>query len=141
MVRTGPTKLCFPSCRSCCILTGITQASVCLQLAKDEAKLSAAESEPPLHPDIMPTIFINTGIDLEEQQYVALAVYLLFSLPSYRRRLHEAIKLGPTTDTQQAQVQEHSNLLMQHIEAWQQIQVLFMPGMSTLRNEWPELMN
>ena len=30
---------------------------------------------------------------------------------------------------------------MRRIEAWQQIQVLFMPGVSTLRNEWSELTN
>ena len=30
---------------------------------------------------------------------------------------------------------------MRRIEAWQQIQVLFMPGMSTLRNEWSKLTN
>ena len=54
--------------RSRCTLTGITLASVHLQLAKDEAKLSAGESEPPLHPDVMPSIFISAGIDLEEQQ-------------------------------------------------------------------------
>ncbi|KIM60962.1 hypothetical protein SCLCIDRAFT_26283 [Scleroderma citrinum Foug A] len=96
---------------------GITQASVRLQLAKDEAKLSVGESELSLHPDVMPSIFIGTGIDLEEQQ----------------RRLHEATKLGLcTTDTQQAWVQQRSNLLMRHIEAWQQIQVLFIPGVNNL---------
>ncbi|KIM60068.1 hypothetical protein SCLCIDRAFT_26859 [Scleroderma citrinum Foug A] len=105
---------------------GITQASVHLQLAKDEAKLSVGESELSLHPDVMPSIFISTGIDLEEQQ----------------RHLHEATKLGLcTTDTQQARVQQRSNLLMRRIEAWQQIQVLFMPGVSTLRKEWSELTN
>jgi len=62
------TKLCFASCHSCCTLTGITLASIRLQLTKDEAVLSAGESEPPLHPDVTPSIFIGTGIDLEEQQ-------------------------------------------------------------------------
>jgi hypothetical protein len=60
--------LLLPSSCSCSILTGITQASVCLQLVKDEAKLSVAESEVLLHPDVTPSIFISTGIDLEEQQ-------------------------------------------------------------------------
>ncbi|KIM62429.1 hypothetical protein SCLCIDRAFT_24966 [Scleroderma citrinum Foug A] len=90
---------------------GITLASVCLQLAKDEAMLSAGESEPPLHPDVTPSIFISTGIDLEEHQQC----------------LHEAMGLC-TTDTQQTRFQQCSNMLMWHIEAWQQIQVFFMPG-------------
>ena len=53
----------------CHTLTGITQASVHLQLAKDEATISLDKSkEPPLHSDITPSILISTGIDLEEQQ-------------------------------------------------------------------------
>lgn len=44
-------------------------------------------------------------------------------------------------DTQQARTQHHSNLLTWHIEAWQQVQVLFMPGISTLRSDWSELMD
>jgi len=58
--------LSFSLCRT---LTGITQASVRLQLAKDEATICLDESkEPPLHSDITPSILISTGIDLEEQQ-------------------------------------------------------------------------
>lgn len=51
-------------------LTGITQASIRLQLAKEEAEISLSESEVPLHPDVTASFFISTGIDLEDQQYV-----------------------------------------------------------------------
>ena len=44
-------------------------------------------------------------------------------------------------DTQQARVQQRSNLLIRRIEAWQQVQVLFMPSISTLRSEWSESMS
>jgi len=48
--------------------TGIMQASICMQLAKEEAKVSADESELRLHPDVTPSILIGAGIDLEDQQ-------------------------------------------------------------------------
>ena len=51
-------------------LNGITQASIRLQLAKEEAEISLSESEVPLHPDVTAGFFISTGIDLEDQQYV-----------------------------------------------------------------------
>ena len=41
-----------------------------------------------------------------------------------------------TTDAQQARFQQRTNLLMRRIEAWHQIQDLFMPGARILRDEW-----
>ncbi|KAI6042281.1 hypothetical protein EDC04DRAFT_2601067 [Pisolithus marmoratus] len=73
---------------------GITQASICLQLAGDEARACADKNELPLHPDVTPSILISTGIDLEDQH-------------------------SPQTC----------------IKAWQKIQVLFMPGASTICDE------
>jgi len=43
-----------------------------------------------------------------------------------------------TTDAQQARFQQRTNLLMRRIEAWHQIQDLFMPGARILRDEWTE---
>ncbi|KAI5992012.1 hypothetical protein F5J12DRAFT_907442 [Pisolithus orientalis] len=63
---------------------GITQASICLQLAKDEANALVGGN-------VTLSILIGTGIDLEDQH----------------------------------------NALVRQIEAWQKLQVLFMPG-------WPE---
>ncbi|KAI6009436.1 hypothetical protein F5J12DRAFT_905029 [Pisolithus orientalis] len=45
----------------------ITQASICLQLAKDEADALVGGSELLLHPDVTPSILIGAGIDLEDQ--------------------------------------------------------------------------
>lgn len=67
---------------------------------------------------------------------------LLFSPQNCRRRLCDATKPGScATDTQQARAQQRSNLLIRRIEAWQQVQVLFMPGISTLWSDWSESMN
>ena len=52
----------------CHASTGIMQASIRMQLAKEEAKASADKSELQLHPDVTPSILIGAGIDLEDQQ-------------------------------------------------------------------------
>ncbi|KAL4062642.1 hypothetical protein V8B97DRAFT_2026723 [Scleroderma yunnanense] len=89
--------------------SGIIQASVHLQLAKDEAKLSMDGSELPLHSNVTVSILISTGINLEDQQYVT--PYCI------------STKLGLSVmDTQQ-------------VQAWQ-IHVLFMPSMNSLWDEW-----
>jgi hypothetical protein len=46
----------------------VTQASIRLQLAQDEAKAATQETEPPLHPDVTPSVLVGAGIDLEDQQ-------------------------------------------------------------------------
>ena len=59
-----------------------------------------------------------------------------------RRHLHEATRLELSgTDTNQVWVQQCSNILMRHIEAWQQVQDLFMPGIHTLRDESTQVTN
>ncbi|KIK98410.1 hypothetical protein PAXRUDRAFT_31186 [Paxillus rubicundulus Ve08.2h10] len=45
------------------------QESIQLQLTKDKAKAASYENEPPLHPDVMASVLIGAGIDLEDQQY------------------------------------------------------------------------
>ncbi|KAI6156579.1 hypothetical protein BKA82DRAFT_4325506 [Pisolithus tinctorius] len=102
---------------------GITQASIRLQLAKDEADALAGGSELLLHPDVTPSVLIGAGIDLEDQQ----------------RCLRDATELAScVTDMHKLRVQQRSNTLMRRIEAWQKLQVLFMPGVSALQDEWPE---
>ncbi|KAI6119520.1 hypothetical protein EDD16DRAFT_1692604 [Pisolithus croceorrhizus] len=87
----------------------ITQASICLQLAKEEARAAQRSPEPPLHPDILPSILISAGIDLEDQQ------------------LH-------ATDAQKAKMQQRSNALTHHIEVWMKMHALYVPGSATLRD-------
>ena len=59
-----------------------------------------------------------------------------------RRRLHETTKpVLSGTDTNQIRVQQRSNILMRRIEAWKQVQDLFMPGARTLRDESTQVTN
>ncbi|KAF8833339.1 hypothetical protein BDN67DRAFT_1017670 [Paxillus ammoniavirescens] len=98
----------------------ITQASIRLQLTKDEATVASREVEPPLHPNVTPSVLIGAGIDLEDQQ---------------QRLRVDAAKLGlHATDTQKAKIQQRTNALARRIEAWSQIQALFIPGVAALRD-------
>ena len=55
-----------------------TQASIRLQLANDEAKLATESATPPMHLEISPSMLINIGIELEDQQlrYIPLSCHL-----------------------------------------------------------------
>ncbi|KAI6096537.1 hypothetical protein EDD16DRAFT_1719774 [Pisolithus croceorrhizus] len=98
----------------------ITQASIRLQLAKEEARAAQRSPEPPLHPDISPSILISAGIDLEDQQ---------------RRLRVDLTKLGlHATDAQKAKMQQRSNALARHIEVWTKTHALYVPGSATLRD-------
>ncbi|KIK74742.1 hypothetical protein PAXRUDRAFT_174820 [Paxillus rubicundulus Ve08.2h10] len=98
----------------------ITQASIWLQLVNDKATTASCDAEPPLHPDITPSVLIGASIDLEDQQ-CQLCV--------------DTVKLGlHTTDMQKAKIQQHINALAQCIKAWSQIQVLFIPRVAALQD-------
>ncbi|KAL4064022.1 hypothetical protein J3A83DRAFT_4361090 [Scleroderma citrinum] len=98
----------------------ITQASIWLQLAKEEAQAVQNNVEPPLHPNITPSVLIAAGIDLEDQQW-CLQVDLA------KLRMH-------ATDTQKAKFQQHSNTLMCHIKGWAKVHVLYVPGVAALQD-------
>ncbi|KIK77166.1 hypothetical protein PAXRUDRAFT_393130 [Paxillus rubicundulus Ve08.2h10] len=96
-----------------------TQASIRLQLANDEAKRAMESNVLPIHLEISPSILISMGIDFEDQQ----------------RRLHaDSGKLGlHATDQQKARMQERTNALVRHIEAWANVQVIYIPGVASIR--------
>ncbi|KIJ58413.1 hypothetical protein HYDPIDRAFT_81314, partial [Hydnomerulius pinastri MD-312] len=96
-----------------------TQASVRLQLAKDDAKVLEQSSQPALHEEISPSVLISAGLDLEELQ----------------RRLHvEREALGQhATDLQEANLLLRSNGLQRKIDSWVNAQLLYMPNVATLR--------
>ncbi|KAF8839151.1 hypothetical protein BDN67DRAFT_982034, partial [Paxillus ammoniavirescens] len=97
-----------------------TQASVRLQLARDEAKAVLSATLPPLHPDVSPSILISTGIELDDQR---------------RRLCTDLAKLGQhATDLQKTKIQQRSNGLLRRLEAWAKIQTLFIPGVAALRD-------
>ena len=64
-----------------------------------------------------------------------LGPLLLISITNGRRRLHEATKASRDAAAHNVQVQQRRNALLRRIEAWQQLQVLFMPRVNALREE------
>ncbi|KAI6003269.1 hypothetical protein F5J12DRAFT_783695 [Pisolithus orientalis] len=90
---------------------------------KNNGITQARGSELLLHPDATPSVLIGTGIDLEDQQ----------------QHLCDATELALCVmDMHKLRVQQQSNALVRLIEAWQKLQVLFMPGVSALWDEWLE---
>ncbi|KAH7917830.1 hypothetical protein BV22DRAFT_1108497 [Leucogyrophana mollusca] len=84
----------------------VTQASIRLQLAKDDAKDASEAEQPPLHADISPSVLIAAGTDLEEQQ---------------RRLRLDRSNLGQHATDDQKQ------------KAWTKVQSLYVPGVVALR--------
>ena len=64
-----------------------------------------------------------------------LGPLLLISITNGRQRLHEATKASRDAAVHNVQVQQHHNALLRYIEAWQQLQVLFMPRVNALWEE------
>ncbi|KAG1853639.1 hypothetical protein F4604DRAFT_1883371 [Suillus subluteus] len=94
-------------------VTPETQATVQLELACIEATELESGTNISLHTDVSPSVLISSGIDLEEQQYIAaLGVH--------------------ATDNQLAKIQQHINSLRRKIESWQDIQLLYLPFVSLL---------
>ncbi|KAG1844478.1 hypothetical protein F4604DRAFT_1884448 [Suillus subluteus] len=95
-----------------------TQAAVRLELLMQDAQDLEDRSSVSLHLDVMPSILINTGLDLEHAQQ--------------RLRADNASLGQHATHEQQTKILACSNSLQRHIEAWTEIQVLYMPSVSRL---------
>ncbi|KAG1858459.1 hypothetical protein DFJ58DRAFT_715870 [Suillus subalutaceus] len=99
--------------------------TVSMMLAAVHLKLSQQEAEDlenglnnSLHMDISPSILISSGMDLKEQQY--------------RLQQDLAALSAHPIDLQMMRLQEHSNALLQKIEQWCNIQLLYMPAVGHL---------
>ncbi|KAG1824460.1 uncharacterized protein BJ212DRAFT_1475761 [Suillus subaureus] len=100
--------------------TAISQAAVQLKLAEMEAHDLQLGVNISLHPDISPSMFIASGIDLESEQCHLQA---------------DMAHLGlHPTDTQKATTQHQQNSLQCKINAWRHIQALYTPAVQLLHS-------
>ncbi|KAM6503686.1 hypothetical protein JOM56_000629 [Amanita muscaria] len=94
----------------------ISEAQVRLQLTMRDA---SGEDTTQTHIEITPSMLISQGLELEELQ---------------RRLRFDAKSIGShATELQHATLSERSIRLRRRIEAWQDIQNLYMPGIAMLR--------
>ncbi|KAF8132456.1 hypothetical protein EV363DRAFT_1163307 [Boletus edulis] len=94
-----------------------TQHSVRLQLAKQDTK-SFEEGDQYLH-EVTPSMFISSGLDLEELQ---------------RRLRVDRAKLSPhATDLQEGGLLTRSSSLKRKIDSWARVQLLYMPTLASKR--------
>ncbi|KAG2122502.1 hypothetical protein DEU56DRAFT_873615 [Suillus clintonianus] len=102
-------------------VTSITQATVRLKLAEMEARDLQQGVDISCHPDISPSVFIASGIDLESEQ---------------RRLKADITNLGiHATDTQKSTIQHQRNSLQRKIDAWKRVQALYTPAVQLLHSD------
>ncbi|KIJ50039.1 hypothetical protein M422DRAFT_44516 [Sphaerobolus stellatus SS14] len=97
---------------------GLTQADVWKELAVEEDKI-AKSGLTSLH-EVTPTVFLVTGLELEDLQ----------------AHLKSDIKNNSfNTAAQLAKLQEHRTALRRRIDNWCVVQAVYMPGMTALQTE------
>ncbi|KAJ8584343.1 hypothetical protein M405DRAFT_866304 [Rhizopogon salebrosus TDB-379] len=105
-------------------VTPVTQATVRLKLIEMEARDLQQGTDVSLHPDISPSVFIASGIDLENEQ---------------RRLKADIAALGlHATDSQRATLQRQQNSLQRKVDGWRRVQALYTPVVQLL-NSCPSL--
>lgn len=114
----------------------LTQPAVRKRLADAEASEAPRANNIVVHENVSPAVFINTGLELEDAQFVPIIYTSAASNKLvHRRRLgidRGALSPHPT-NTQLAKLLERSNALQRKITAWMEIQQVYMPGASVLR--------
>ncbi|RDX40435.1 hypothetical protein OH76DRAFT_1459514 [Lentinus brumalis] len=95
-------------------MTKISQNAIRRQLAEEEAA-EKANGALPVH-ETTPSIFLQVGLELEEQQ-----------------RVLRMIKVSPNSDKSAAELQEKQTLVKRRITLWQAIQDVHMPQVAALR--------
>ncbi|KAG1788560.1 uncharacterized protein HD556DRAFT_1447770 [Suillus plorans] len=91
----------------------ITQAAVRLKLVEQESRQLREGNNISLHPDISPSVFIATGIDLESEQR--------------RFKSDFALRGAHQTDRQKTVLVRQQNALQRKVDAWKQVQLLYTP--------------
>ncbi|KAF8868051.1 hypothetical protein BD779DRAFT_1462555, partial [Infundibulicybe gibba] len=97
----------------------VSESRVWLELAEEEEADQRKHNTTVVHDDIPPSVLIAQGLELEDMQY----------------RLKEDIHSlnSGSMDLQRSKVVKRSNRLRRHIEAWIEVQVLYMPMVSRLQ--------
>ncbi|KAI0693247.1 hypothetical protein C8T65DRAFT_699285 [Cerioporus squamosus] len=97
----------------------ITQAAIKRQLTEEDAEALKAGTAVVLHDKFPAGGMIIAGVKLEELQHRLKSEVQALSMHA--------------TDLQRAKLQERQNVLRRRIDAWMEIQQLYMPGISTYR--------
>lgn len=84
-----------------------------------------------------PSVFLQVGLELEEQQYVPTRSQRDCTwqrLTVCYRRVLSLIRVSPNSDKSAAEFQEKQTLIKRRIQLWQAIQDVHMPMVARLRN-------
>ncbi|KAG1759135.1 hypothetical protein EDD22DRAFT_981161 [Suillus occidentalis] len=105
-------------------IAAVTQAAVRLELVMQDTQDLENGSSVSLHSHVTPSILISTGVDLEHAQR--------------RLRADNGNLSQHATNEQQANILARRNSLQRRIDAWTEIQLLYMPSVSQLRATGPK---
>ncbi|KAH9884045.1 hypothetical protein C8Q73DRAFT_661408, partial [Cubamyces lactineus] len=108
--------------------TTTTISKVRLELAKEEAADAAVNPEVL---DMSPSVFIQVGLDLEDQQYVLFLHCPLHAHFRFRRSLK--LRDAGKTEGELADHLERRNTLARRIRCWAEAQDVYMPAVIQLR--------
>jgi hypothetical protein len=109
-----------------CLFLGISITSLRLELAKEEAALTETGSDQP-H-DMTPVLLIQSGLDLEEQQYVPYHM-CCWSDNSLRRVLMKQASSAHTPN-ECAELEERRNVLRRRLNTWMEARNSYIPPIS-----------
>ncbi|KAH9482438.1 hypothetical protein JR316_0004538 [Psilocybe cubensis] len=99
--------------------SSVKESDVRLQLAREDSDALKRGEMTTLHEEVTPSVLISQGLQLEESQ---------------ARLALDISKLGAhSTNIQQTKILERSNSLKRRIDAWINIQHLYMPAVAALR--------
>ncbi|KAG9310539.1 hypothetical protein JVU11DRAFT_9084 [Chiua virens] len=102
-------------------MVAMTLSAVRLRLAEEEAKELSKHADISLHAEVSPFILISSGLDIQDlQRHLGSDVSAL--------GLH-------ATDLQKANITTRRNALQRKIDAWIQVQLLYMPSVAALRSQ------
>ncbi|KAG2029135.1 hypothetical protein BDR03DRAFT_1018860 [Suillus americanus] len=106
----NPNDASVPNLFETKVLT-ITQAAVRLKLVELEERQLQEGNDISLHPDISPSVFITTGIDLKSEQC------------HFKSEL--SLQGAHQTDRQKTILVQQQNALQCKVDAWKQVQLLY----------------
>ncbi|TDL14069.1 hypothetical protein BD410DRAFT_687969, partial [Rickenella mellea] len=113
---------------------GTSLAAVKLDLAKQEAA-DAAAGTISLH-EVTASVFLSTGLELEDQQYVFNFRSIIWTHICRRRHLCALMKAASVNSiSETTDIQQKLNALEHRIKVWRKLQAIYMPAVTTLLEE------
>ena len=117
------------------IVLGTSMATLRLELAKEET----SRQEETMPHEMSPSVLLQVGLDLEDQQYVCPVVEGLLAdvWPTWLRRTLLQESRAKQTLVGSAEIKEKRNLLCRRIQSWIEVRNIYVPALADDRETSP----